>query len=86
MKTTFQILRIVLLSVCFILLFSWISPAFPLMETPQDPGIIPFLKANWSQIALVISETAALFPGKVKGIVQGILSIIPLFFQKKSKD
>lgn len=86
MKNYTFILRRFLLCIALFLVFTLYSDGSPIIQIPQEPGIFPYIKANWAQIALIVSEAAALLPGKVKGIVQGVLSIIPLLFGKNSKS
>lgn len=85
MKTLYPKVTKTYLLFAFLMLCCIGSQASGMINIQPDQSIIDFIKANWSQIALIISESAALFPGKIKGIIQGILSVIPLFFAKKNK-
>lgn len=42
-----------------------------------------WLSSNWTIVALVVSEVAALLPTKVNGIVQGIIRMFSGLFSKK---
>lgn len=44
-----------------------------------------FLQENWAVVALVVSEVAALLPGKVRGILQTVVLIGSKIFEKRSK-
>jgi hypothetical protein len=46
-------------------------------------SFVLFFKENWSFIALTISESAALLPGKPKGIIQTVIFIAAKMIQKK---
>lgn len=84
MKTLFKTLFRFILVLFIFMSFCLVSDASPLINIPPGGGAWEFVKANWAQIALIISEAAALAPGKVKGIIQGVLSIIPFFFNHKN--
>lgn len=45
-------------------------------------GAISWITKNWTIMALVVSEVAALLPTKVNGIVQGVIRGIAAFFKK----
>lgn len=44
-----------------------------------------YLQQNWAVIALVVSEAAALLPGKARGIIQTVLLIVSKIFEKRKE-
>ena len=48
-------------------------------------SVVDWMQANWTSIALIVSEIAALISVKYTGIVKTILSIVGQLIQKKSK-
>jgi hypothetical protein len=46
-------------------------------------SFVTFVKKNWPLMALFISESAALLPGKPKGIIQTVIFIAAKMIQKK---
>lgn len=48
-------------------------------------SVLVWMQANWSSVALIVSEVAALISVKYSGIVKTILSIVGQLIQKKSK-
>jgi hypothetical protein len=48
--------------------------------------VFEWLKDNWVVVALVVSEVAALLPGKAKGIIDMILKIGKAIFESKSNN
>jgi len=47
-------------------------------------SFVLFIKENWAVIALIISELAALLPGKPKGILQSLVFVLNKVLIKKS--
>lgn len=60
--------------VCFCL------PGFSQGESEQTSNLLTWLVNNWPVIALALSELAALFSAKWRGIIQTVLKIVGLIF------
>lgn len=52
-------------------------------ETEEKKSVLEWVQANWAVIALIVSETAALLPTKISGIVQAVVTGISAIFKKK---
>lgn len=79
---------IVILTCLFMLLIVTVQASDAIDEAAASvnlPSLIPWLEANWSSVALIVSEVAALISVKYTGIVKTVLSVIGQLIQKKSK-
>jgi len=51
--------------------------------TPSEiPIVWTWMEKNWATVALVVSETAALVPGRVNGILHSLVKVIHLLFKR----
>lgn len=51
---------------------------------PGQSRILGWIVDNWFQIALIISEIAALLPGKYTGILKSLLNLIGEVLKKRA--
>jgi hypothetical protein len=52
----------------------------------QTRPVWDWIQTNWAVIALIASETAALLPTKINGIVQGVIRGLTAFFNPKKSS
>ena len=75
--------------ILYFLIFSFVGALFSSFVVPENfvvPADIDYLSVwlqdNWAVIALVLSELAALLPGKPKGILHAIIKIGSKIFDR----
>ena len=81
LKLSSCITYFVLLSFCGALFSSYATPE----QITINLGLADlniWFRDNWAVIALILSETAALLPGKPKGIIHAILKVGSSVYQK----
>jgi hypothetical protein len=65
------------LHACFLLLVGFLTWSFTSPDTIEVPATysrwLIWFRENWSIVALLLSEIAALLPGKPKGVIQWFL-------------
>jgi hypothetical protein len=52
-------------------------------DATQKTTVLQWFQSNWSIVALVLSESLALLPGKASGILQAIITGIGAILKKK---
>lgn len=69
-------------AVLYFLILSFIGMTFSAFASPEPitipadfTGIMKFFEDNWALIGLILSEIAAILPGKPKGIIQTVIRI-----------
>ena len=65
-------------------LFSSFAATDEIIVYLDADSFVLFFKENWPLIALTISESAALLPGKPKGIIQGLVFTANRMIKKKN--
>lgn len=78
-------------AVLYFLILSFIGATFSSFVIPADiivqvdgENLAEFFRENWAVIALIISEIAALLPGKPKGVLQACLLIFEKVLFRKN--
>ena len=62
------------------------TPASESFIQPMFNNFVQLLSQHWAVIALVISEVAALLPGKFSGILETIVIIGNIIFNRKKNN
>lgn len=76
---------IALVGASLLILFSAFSVQAVRTEMISLDSVWVWMQSNWASVGLVLSEIAALLPGKYSGILRTVVLIAGKVFNKKSK-